>query len=145
MAKILALDLGTKTLGIAISNDQQNLALRHEQFNFRVGNYRAAREKVIAVASENNIKDIVIGYPLHEDGHEGERTASVDRFIDDINKINPDLNFIKVDERYSTIEANERLANLGYNTYKRKEVVDMWAAQVILETYLARLMEQNNG
>ncbi|NLI95039.1 MAG: Holliday junction resolvase RuvX [Erysipelotrichaceae bacterium] len=138
MSKILGLDLGTKTLGVAITDANQTLALRHEQFNFAIGNYKAAREKVLEIASKENITTIVIGYPLHEKGHKGERCASVDRFISDLEKENPSLNFIRVDERYSSIEANERLLALGYNTFRRKEVVDMWAAQVILETYLAR-------
>lgn len=144
MAKILGLDLGTKTLGVAITDDNQQFVFGVENFTFAAGNYKAAQQRVLALTSKEKITQVVIGYPLQLDDGIGTRAQSVDRFIDDVIALNPQLEFIRVDERLSTIEARERLISLGYTSKKIATIIDMWAARVILETYLARKEEHKH-
>lgn len=136
MKKIIGLDLGTKTLGIAIS-DALGIAHGYENFNFEFGNYKKAREHVLELAKKESIDEIALGYPLHMSGEESERSKSTRKFKDDLLKENPNLKIVLVDERMTTIIANNRLLEANLSAKKRKEVIDKMSAVVILESYLA--------
>lgn len=136
MSKIIGLDLGTTTLGIAISDDSQKFVFGREIFRFKVNNYYAARQYVLELVNKEDIDTIVIGLPLNMDGSEGERAISTRRFADDLLKMKKNLIIRFQDERLTSVEANERLIAQGYDNKKRKENIDMVAAMVILETYL---------
>ena len=138
MDKVLGLDLGTKTLGIAISDALGLAAHGYENFVFKEFNYKKARQRVLEICKEENIHEIALGYPLHMNGELSKRAQSCMRFRDDLIKECPELKIELIDERLSTVEAQERMHNLGYNTKQMKKVIDMMAAVVILETYLAR-------
>lgn len=135
MKKYIGLDLGTTTLGISYS-DEIGIVYGYEDFAFERGNYKKAREHLLVVIKKLNINDIVIGLPLTINGEEQERAKSVRRFIDDLLKMNNNLNAFYQDERYSTIEAKERMDFLSFNSKKSKNLIDMFSAIVILETYL---------
>lgn len=136
MSKLIGLDLGTNTLGVALTDESQHFVFGREVFRFKPNNYYAARNYVLDLIKKEKTNEIVIGLPLNMDGTEGERAMSVRRFVSDLLKENADLMFHFQDERLSTVEAHERLAGLGCSFEKRKEKIDMVAAQVILETYL---------
>ncbi len=136
MSKIIGLDLGTTTLGIAISDDSQKFVFGREIFRFKVNNYYAARQYVLELVNKEDIDTIVIGLPLNMDGSEGERAISTRRFADDLLKMKKNLIIRFQDERLTSVEADERLIAQGYDNKKRKEKIDMVAAMVILETYL---------
>lgn len=135
MEKYIGLDLGTKSLGIAIS-DSLGIIHPHENFNFEVGNYKKAREHLIEILKEENITNVVIGYPLQLDLNEGKRCQSVKRFIDDILVVMPDLTVFYQDESFSTIEARERLREQNVKEVKIKQIIDMMSAVVILEDFI---------
>lgn len=141
MPKILGLDLGTKSLGMAFSNREQTLALPYLNFTFPPAYYALARAKVVEVVTDNEVSAIVIGLPFNEDGSKGERAASVERFVSDLSKVLTIPIYFQ-DERYSSIEAEENLRALGYSTTKIKTLVDQEAAKVILQTYLNKQKEQ---
>lgn len=136
MSKIIGLDLGTTTLGIAITDEEQKIVFGREIFRFKAKNYYAAREYVLELAKKEKVTTIVIGLPYNMDGTSGERGQSVKRFGDDLLKASPELLVEYQDERLSSVEAHERLSAMGIKTIKHKETIDMVAAQVILETYL---------
>lgn len=136
MNKIIGLDLGTNTLGVALTDESQKFVFGREVFRFKPNNYYAARNYVLDLAKKEKTNEIVLGLPLNMDGTEGERASSVKRFANDLLKENPNLNIHLQDERLSTVEAHERLSNIGLSSLKIKEKIDMVAAQVILETYL---------
>lgn len=138
MSKIIGLDLGTVTLGIAITDENAQFVFGREVFRFKPGNYYLARTYLLDLVEKEKIERVVIGLPYNMDGTIGERGQSVMRFVEDLKKSKPDLIVDFQDERLSTVEAHERLALLGYNAKKQKDKVDMVAAQVILETYLKR-------
>ena len=140
MAKILGLDLGTKTLGIAITNSEQTLAVSYENYEFPVHYYKRARERVHEICRKEDISLIVLGYPLNVDGSRGERALSSERFRDDlVNEGSPPV--VLVNETYTTIEAYEELKTLGYKPAQIKKKIDEVAAKYILETYLSKRKE----
>lgn len=136
MSKILGLDLGTTTLGVAITDEEQKFVFGREVFRFKSQNYYAARTYVLDLVAKEKVATIVLGLPYNMDGSLGERGLSVKRFGADLLASNQDLVIQYQDERLSTVEAHERLSAMGLKTIKHKEKIDMVAAQVILETYL---------
>ncbi|HMM00572.1 MAG TPA: Holliday junction resolvase RuvX [Bacilli bacterium] len=143
--KIIGLDLGTKTLGIAITSSDQKFVLGMETVRFNSNDYVTAAKRIEQILQEENVESIIVGYPLNMDDRKGPRVEAVEKFKLLLGAFFPLTQIKFVDERLSTIEAYERLSALGYNKAKQKELVDMWAAKVILETYLAQREEKNDG
>ena len=85
---------------------------------------------------KENIEEIALGYPLHMSGEVSPRAESSKRFKEDLEKDNPNLKIALVDERLTTVIAHKRLMEADLSRNKRKEVIDMMSAVVILETYL---------
>jgi putative Holliday junction resolvase len=140
--KYLGLDLGTTTLGIA-KNDELGIVHIYENFSFEPGNFKKARTHLNEVIKKEKIEKIVIGLPLQLDGVEGKRAASTRRFIDDYLSEFGSIEVIYQDERYTTIEAKERLQAYGYKQVKIDQMIDAMSAVIILEDYLRK--EKNNG
>jgi len=141
MSKILGLDLGTTTIGIAKTDSLGIAAHGLETFRFEVGNFKKAREHVLEICKNEQITIIALGMPLYESGDISPHGKSCLRFKDDLLKANPSLQIEMIDESYSTIEADEKLKITGLSYEKRKEIIDEMAAVVILERYL----EKNKG
>lgn len=135
MEKILGLDLGTKTIGIALSD---SLGISHplETFRFKERVYREAKERVIELIDQNVVSEIALGLPLHMSGEESEMSKAVRIFKDKLLEERPNLIIALVDERLTSISAHRTLKDLGMNSKKQRQVVDMLAAQEILETYI---------
>ena len=140
--KYLGLDLGTTTLGISKTVNDSFVTM-YENFNFEPGNFKKARIHLAEVIKKENIEKVVVGLPLQLDGVEGKRAASTRRFIDDFLKEFGPIEVIYQDERYTTIEAKDRLLAMGYKTQKIEQMIDAMSAVIILEDYLRK--EQNNG
>ncbi|MCR5332898.1 MAG: Holliday junction resolvase RuvX [Bacilli bacterium] len=136
MKKILGLDLGTKTLGIALSDSLGIAAHGYENFTFEFGNYKKARERVLEICQKENVDEIALGYPLHMSGEVSPRAESSKRFKEDLEKENPNLKITLVDERLTTVIAHKRLMEADLSRKKRKDVIDEMSAVVILETYM---------
>lgn len=136
MKRILGLDLGTKTIGIALTDELGLAAHGYETFHFEEFNYKKAREHVIELCTKYDVSEIALGIPYYASGDISPRAASCLRFKDDLLKLNPDLKIEMVDESYSTIEADEMLKEQNLSYYKRKEIIDEMAAVVILNRYL---------
>ena len=136
MEKVLGLDLGTTTLGIAMTDSLGIAAHGVETFRFEPGNFKAARERANEIAIKEGITKIALGMPLYESGDVSPHASSCLRFRDDLIKLNPNLKVEMIDESYSTIEADEKLKETGLSYEKRKEIIDEMAAVVILERYL---------
>ncbi len=141
MEKYIGLDLGTKTLGISIS-DSLGIVHPKENYCFSVYYYKLAREHVIELCKNENITNIVLGLPLQIDRNEGERCKSVRRFATDLKNDYNLLNIYFQDESYSTIEARERLQNQGVKEEKIKTIIDMMSAVVILEDFINNLKKE---
>lgn len=133
--KILGLDLGTTTLGIAIK-DELDIVHMYENFSFEPGNFKKARTHLNEVIKKENISKVVIGLPLQLDGIEGKRAISTRRFVNDYIKEFGNVEFIYLDERFTTIEAKERLLLADYKNDKIKANIDAMSAVIILEDYI---------
>ena len=142
MERILGLDLGTTTLGMAINDSLGIKCHPYENFRFEPNNYKKARVHVKEILEKEKINTIVLGIPLNMDGREGERAESARRFKADLEKEIPGVNIILIDERLTSVEAHDRLFEQGLPLKKHKEMIDAVAASIILETYIER-MKQN--
>ncbi|MEG0977645.1 MAG: Holliday junction resolvase RuvX [Bacilli bacterium] len=134
--KIIGLDLGTTTCGIAITDSLLICAHGYENYRFEPGNYKKCREHILEILAKENVSELCIGLPLHMSGDESDRSESTRRFVDDLLKESPNLKVEFVDERMTTIIANKRLMEANVSHSKRKEVIDKMAAVAILESYL---------
>ena len=135
MNQVLGLDLGTTTLGIAYS-DAFGFVHGIETFRFDRNQYIVARKHVLEVLDKMMINEIAIGLPLHLSGEMSEMANNVIRFRDDLLKERPSLIINTVDERLTSVMANNSISEQGYNHKKRKESVDRIAACIILDTYV---------
>ena len=132
MHKIMALDVGTKRIGIALSDFLQVIATPHS-FISRVPEDKAIDE-IIKIAKENRVEKIVVGIPINMDGTQGFQAKDC---IDFSQKI-LGFDIIFEDERLTSEEAESRLKNRKIDFRKNKGLVDQESACVILEQYLSR-------
>ena len=135
MNKVIGLDLGTKTLGIAKS-DVLGFVHGVETFRFPTKQYIVARQHVLDVVKEIGTKEIALGYPLHLSGTQSEMSETVLRFKADLEQMDPELDIHLVDERLTSVTANQNISDRGMNHQQRKDSVDKIAACIILDTYI---------
>jgi putative Holliday junction resolvase len=133
--RTLGLDLGTKTLGIAISDALGITAQGVDVFKFPTNDFNKALSRVEELVKERNVTTIVLGYPKNMNNSIGERAKMCERFKKKLeNKLG--LEVILEDERMTSISANNAMINADLSRKKRKQKIDMLAAQIILQAYL---------
>lgn len=135
MNQVLGLDLGTTTLGIAYS-DALGFVHGIETFRFDRNQYIVARKHVLELLDKMMINEVAIGLPLHKSGDMSDMANIVMRFRENLLKEKPGLIINTVDERLTSVMANNSISELGFNHKKRKESVDRIAACIILDTYV---------
>ena len=133
--RILGLDLGSKTIGISISDALGIIASGVETYRFDEDRYDLALARVIEISKERKIDKIVLGYPKHMNGDIGDRAKLCEEFKKQIEEA-LNLEVILVDERWTTKLAESRLLEADISRKKRKKVIDKMAAVVILQNYL---------
>lgn len=137
------MDYGTKTVGVAISDEtkliaQPLLTIERKQANKLRQTY-AAIEKII---SEQDVELIVLGLPKNMNNTEGERVEATKEFKEALER-RTGLEVVLVDERLTTVEANRILEDTGVALSARKEHIDKMAAAIILQNYLDREHNKN--
>lgn len=137
----LALDLGTRTCGFAISDEMCIIASPLDNFRFFEKDFQAVYYKVLEYLNYyKNIDKIILGYPLRSNGSKSERTLMVEEFKNNLeiflknNKQNQQI--VLINEYGSTIKAEEIMINAGITRQKRKNHKDKLAAVIILEDFL---------
>ena len=135
MEKILGLDLGSRTCGIAMSDALGMIAHGVETYHFKENNYKSAAHHIERLVQENNIHTIVLGLPKHMNGDLGERAHISMDFKARLEKM-MDVEVILVDERLTTVIAQNQLIFADVSRKKRKQVIDKMAAVQILQGYL---------
>jgi putative Holliday junction resolvase len=133
MSCILALDVGTKTIGIARAEEGARLATPHSTLS-RKG-VRKDVDRLVTICRQLGATAVVVGLPFELDGTEG-RSARLARQVGDGLATATDLPVHYQDERYSTVEASRRLQEAGHNTRDQRAIIDQAAAAVILEDWL---------
>ncbi|MEA4333733.1 Holliday junction resolvase RuvX [Mycoplasma sp. 2045] len=134
----IGLDLGTKSCGIAITDESEIIASGIENFKFEEYKFTQALDRISYYINEvykNKIDGIVLGYPLKISGDKSDRTLMVEDFKKQLEE-NFNLPVLLVNEQYSTKKAHETMIEAGLTRKKRKDHKDKLAAQIILNDYL---------
>lgn len=130
--RVLGLDVGSRTIGVAVS-DELGVAAHGVTTLQRRGTAKDVAQ-VMELVRRYQAERVVVGMPYEIDGSEGRRAVRVRVFFDALAAAG--LAVDEFDERYSTREAEEVLLRANVSRAKRKDVIDMMAAQVILQGWL---------
>lgn len=133
--RYLGLDLGTRTLGISLSDETKTIASAYKTIKFSDSDYDSLIPILDEIIKEFNIEKIVLGFPKNMNNTIGDRGLTTIEFKE---KVESSLNIevILQDERLSTVEATNYLIEADMSRRKRKNKVDSLAANIILQTYL---------
>ena len=135
--RIVALDLGEKSLGICISDSNQVIAIPQENYIFERFNFKEAVDRMnLYFDKYNDINLILIGYPLKTNGETVIVSEYVDEFIKLFKLQFSDIKIKKIDERFSTQRGIELLKKRYKDYDKIRELKDLAAAYVMLQDYL---------
>ena len=135
---LLALDPGTRTIGVAACNSEQTFVSPVETIERTKFSEDAAR--IFRLFDERDCKGLIIGLPLHMDGGDGRRAQSARSLATNLLRIR-DIPIAYQDERLSTFEAGEQLSEAGIPIHRHKEMIDAAAAAIILQDALLRIAE----
>ena len=133
--KYLGLDLGTKSLGIAISDVTKTIASTYKTIYFAEDDYDEAIKELSSIIEEESIEKIVLGFPKNMNNSVGFRGEATLKFKEMLEK-NFDIEVVLQDERLSTKEASSYMIEADISRKKRKKKIDSLAASIILQTYL---------
>ncbi len=137
VGRVLGLDLGEKTLGIALSDTLGMIANGIEIFRFPPYQMENALERVKYFVNKEGIKEIALGLPLHMSGDESDHSLLCRKFKEMIENELKGVQVFLVDERWTTKQSQRVLIKeADLSRKKQKKVIDKMAAQIILETYL---------
>ncbi len=134
--RAIALDIGNKRIGIAVSDPFNEYAMPCETY-VRTGNFSADVQAVADIAKARGVGVIVCGMPVHYDGTESVQTVKTRNFIDALKGVT-DLPVELEDERFTTMQARETQLAGGVKLGDRKKTIDSIAASYILESWLQR-------
>jgi len=137
-AALIGLDLGTKTIGVAVSDPDRRLATGVETVQRKAFKSDAAR--LLAIAAERNAAGFVLGLPINMDGSEGPRAQSTRAFARNFSKLT-ELAIALWDERLSTAAVERELIGMDVSRARRAQVIDEHAAIFILQGALDRLRQ----
>jgi len=132
---ILALDVGEKRIGVAVSDPSETFSLPLDVIERTAIREDVAR--IVAIAAERNAQVIVVGDPVRLGGERGLASEKIDRFVAELARGWKGA-IERVDERLTTVQATRSLIAADVSRKKRKTIVDKLAAALILDTYLAR-------
>jgi putative Holliday junction resolvase len=131
--RVMALDVGDKKIGVAISDEL--LLTAQGRPTLRRKNLKSDLEILRRLAMENDVQEIVIGQPLHMDGTPSDQSGRVARFSEELRRV-LSLPMVFWDERLTSFEAEQHLEQMGMNWRERRKHVDQIAAMIILQNYL---------
>lgn len=137
MSRIMGLDFGAKTVGVAVSDalgiTAQGVEIIRRDSEKRLRRTLARIEELIAAY---DVTEIVLGYPRHMDGSEGERCEKTREFRDMLTR-RTSLPVALWDERLTTVAADHAMDEAGLSVQEKKKHVDRIAAELILQGYLS--------
>jgi putative holliday junction resolvase len=127
--RLIGIDAGTKTLGLALSDVNRGIASPLE--TIKKTKFTADAARLLEICAEHKIAGLVLGLPINLDGTEGPRAQSTRALARNLNKLSP-LPILLWDERLTTAEADQ-------TRKRRAEVIDKLAATIILQNALDRM------
>lgn len=133
--RILALDVGEKNIGLAISDElgwtAQGLFSLRRQTKDKDKDIRS----IIDLVKEKDVSEIVVGMPINLDGSLGKKAQEVTLFLEDLKK-KVTLPIKAWDERLTSVQAEKAMLEADLSRKKRKRKIDILSAQLILQSYL---------
>lgn len=139
----MGLDLGTKTLGISISDTTLTIASLYGTLRFEENDYDSLIPKLKEITKEEQITKIVLGLPKNMNNTIGPRAMISMEFMEKLKK-NLNIDVVLQDERLSTVEATNYMLEADISRKKRHKKIDSLAANIILQTYLDKEKERRN-
>lgn len=140
--RYLGIDLGSKTIGLAMSDTTLTIASTYKTIFFKNEDYNSTIEEIMSIIKEYNITKIILGLPKNMNNTLGERAEITLKYKELLEK-NTDIPIAMFDERLTSVISNNILIEADMSRKKRKKKVDSIAAQIILQDYLNK--EKNNG
>lgn len=140
--RYLGLDLGTRTLGLSISDVTGTIATTLKTIRFEDSDYDALIPELRNIIDEYKVDMLVLGLPKNMNNTIGPRGQVTIEFKDRIQK-ELNVNVELQDERLSTVEATNYMLQADISRKKRKKKVDSLAANIILQTYLDKMKGRN--
>ena len=138
--RYLGLDLGSKTLGVSLSDTTNTIASSLKTIFFKEDDYTSLINPIKELVSEYNITDIVLGLPKNMNNTLGLR-ADISYKFKELLESNMNINVILEDERLTTVISNNIMIKADISRKKRKKKVDSIAASLILQSYLDRRLK----
>ncbi len=135
MSKIMGIDIGTASIGVALSDSLQIIASPLETIKYENENKVEFIEKLLKLIEKYKPESIVYGLPLNMDGSPSTTTIYINEVIATA-KAKIDLKFYPVDERWSSRESQKLIVNANFKKTERKSKNDQVAASIILQTFL---------
>ena len=144
--RVLGLDYGTKTVGVALSDE---LGITAQPFDTicrdRENKLRQTLSRIEEICTEYGVKDIILGYPKNMDNSVGEQAKKTEEFAKELRR-RTGLNVILWDERLTSVSAGRVLDEGEVKGRKeRKKVIDKLAVAIILESYLGSIRMTDGG
>ncbi len=133
--RYMGLDLGSKTLGIALSDPTKTIANTYTTLYFDEDDYNSTVEPLSDIIKENLVEKIILGYPKNMNNTIGPRAEITEKFKLLLEK-KFNIEVILEDERLTSVISNKVLIEADLSRKKRKHKVDGVAANIILQTYL---------
>lgn len=134
--RLMGLDFGSKTVGVAVSDELKMTAIGVEIVRRESPNkLRRTLARIGELLKEYDVNTVILGYPVMLDGSEGERVEKTKEFAQMLER-RTGVQIIFQDERLTTVEAYEIMDQMGIKKDDRYKYVDMLAAKFILEDYL---------
>ena len=136
MPKIVALDYGSKRVGVAISDPENKIA-----FALKTISTELVLKYIIDLVAAEKTSLVVIGFPVNLDGSLNEISNEINVFINKLNQKIPEIIIEKYDERFTSVIAKKTILNSGIGKQKRqnKSLVDQVSATIILQSYIDSL------
>ena len=134
--RLMGLDLGTKTIGVAISDVERRIASPVE--TIRRTKFKADGAALLALIAKHDVGAIILGKPFNMDGSEGPRVQATDAFARNLRQLT-DLPILFQDERLSTAAVTRTLIDADTSRARRAELVDKLAAAYILQGFIDRM------
>ena len=138
MMKVIGIDFGLSKVGLAISDPSGIIALPFKVLRYK--NKKDLLSELQDISKEKDINKFVIGYPISMNYKENEMTKIIDSFKQDMENL--DFEVILEDERLSSEYAKKIMIEQDVKVSRNKEMVDLTAASIILQTYLDRNKNQ---
>ena len=135
MRRVLGLDLGSRTCGIAVSDPMGMIARTVETFRFNDDDYEAACNRVVELCKELKVDEIVLGLPKNMSGEEGSRAEITRQFGERLKEITS-AEIVFFDERLTTVYAENTLNAMNVNGKNKTGKKDALSAVLILQGYM---------